>query len=590
LSPRKSAQDPPDPRPRARPRRGNRDRAEEGNGKAREEGAAVGADDTIAEYPGQTDFARVPTPRDDAFSELAAFTRFIGGLHRLVRRRMTIPEALSIIETRLHNREANFLTSLQRAVYDNARSPYRALLATAGCTIGDIKEFLRKEGLEGTLQRLRTEGVYVSFEEFKGLTPIVRGSLTLEPSPSDFDNPSGHRYYSSTTGGTTGEGRRVRLDLEHLEAMLPSRIVVRHVQEVAGLPAASWSDLPPAGGLRGVLLSAAAGENATHWFIARKFGWKRGLRYRAATQVTLSAARLAGASVKWPKHVPLEEAATLARWARDQVQSHGGCTIHSSVSRILRIAVAAKENGIDLTGAVLRGGGEPPTHAKVARIVATGATFYSSYAFSEMGTAGSSCLNATGPNDQHLMQDHVAMIQANRTVPGFNLQVPAFCFTSLLPTAAKMLLNVESDDYGTVDSRPCGCKWEKLGFPVHLRDVRSYRKLTGEGVTLVGTDIERILDEFLPKQYGGSALDYQFAEEEDARGFTRIILRVAPHISVPDESRMIEYVLTSLRQLGGSAALAESTWRQAGALSIRRETPAMTSRGKLLPLDIKRAG
>jgi len=109
-------------------------------------------------------------------------------------------------------------------------------------------------------------------------------------------------------------------------------------------------------------------------------------------------------------------------------------------------------------------------------------------------------------------------------------------------------------------------------------------------MTLVGSDIERVLDEFLPAQYGGSALDYQFAEEEDSRGFTRLILRVAPQIAVADEEQMIEFVLDSLRELGGAAAFAAATWRQARTLSIRREIPAMTARGKLLPLDLRRAG
>lgn len=531
----------------------------------------------------------VPVQRDDGVSELIAFAKFLGGLHRLVRRRMTVAEALLIIQNRLQNREANFLASLERGVYANPRSPYKALLGMAGCTIDDVRVLLKNEGLEGTLQRLRAEGVYVSFEEFKGLSPIVRGSLHLDPAPADFDNPLARRYYSKTTGGTTGTGRRVRLDLQHLEALLANRVVVWHVQGLTGTPSASWSDIPPAG-LKGLLLGAAAGEDARHWFIAHEFSWKHSLRYRAATHATLTAIRLAGGKARWPKYVPLDQAVTLARWGRDQVELHGSCNIHSTVSRLLRIALAAKESGIDLTGVIFRGGGEPPTSSKVAQIVATGATFYSAYAFSEVGMVGCSCLNATGPNDQHLLQDHVALIQATRKVPGFDLEVPAFCFTSLLPTAAKMLLNVESDDYGAVDTRPCGCKWEKLGFPVHLRDIRSFRKLTGEGMTLVGSDIERVLDEFLPVRYGGSALDYQFAEEEDSRGFTRLILRVAPHIAVADEERMIEFVLDSLRQLGGAAAVAEATWRQAGTLSIRRETPAMTSGGKLLPLDLRRAG
>ena len=410
---------------------------------------------------------------------------------------MKPPEALSIVAQRLQNREANFLGALERGVYANPRSPYKALLEMAGCSMGDIGELVEREGLDGTLDKLRSAGVCVSFEEFKGLTPIVRGSFILNPSPADFDNPAGRSYYSTTTGGTTGAGRRIRLDLEHLEALLPGRIVVRHLQGITGIPAASWSDIPPAGGLKGVLLHAAAGEGAAHWFITRNFSMRHGLRYRAATHAALSAARLAGASVSWPKYVPLEQAVTLARWASDQVREHGACTIHASVSRILRIAIAANENGIDLTGTILRGGGEPPTPSKVAGIVSSGATFHSSYAFSEVGTIGSSCLHAAGPNDQHFMQDHVAMIQAPRRVPGFAIEVPAFCFTSLLPTAPKMLLNVESDDYGTVDTQACGCRWKNSGFCSH-RDIRSFRKLTGEGMTLVGSDIERVLDEFLP--------------------------------------------------------------------------------------------
>ncbi|HEU4721823.1 MAG TPA: hypothetical protein VFS59_10715, partial [Gemmatimonadaceae bacterium] len=370
--------------------------------------------------------------------------------------------------------------------------------------------------------------------------------------------------------------------------LLPGRIMVRHVQGITGAPAASWSDLPPGGGLKGVLLQAAAGEDATHWFSARPLrGPQMPLRFRLATHAALGVARAAGAKVSWPTYVPFEEAVMLARWASAQVQRHGTCTIHSSVSRILRIAVAAKANGIDLTGTVLRGGGEPPTPAKVSQITSTGATFRSSYAFSEVGTVGSSCMHSDGPNDQHFMEDHLAMIQASRTVPGFSIEVPAFCYTSLLGSAPKLLLNVESDDYGTVDQRSCGCEWERLGFRTHLREIRSFRKLTGEGVTLVGSDMERLLDEVLPSRYGGSALDYQFAEEEDERGFTRLTLRVAPHLPLPSESDVVDFVLAALNKAGGGAAMAQAMWRQAGTLRLSREQPTMTNRGKMLPLDLR---
>ena len=62
-------------------------------------------------------------PRDDVASELIAFARFLGGLPRLVRRRMTVAEAMGIVQDRLRNRERNFLAVLERGIYRNSRSP-----------------------------------------------------------------------------------------------------------------------------------------------------------------------------------------------------------------------------------------------------------------------------------------------------------------------------------------------------------------------------------------------------------------------------------------------------------------------------------
>jgi hypothetical protein len=121
---------------------------------------------------------------------------------------------------------------------------------------------------------------------------------------------------------------------------------------------------------------------------------------------------------------------------------------------------------------------------------------------------------------------------------------------------------------------------------MHVTDIRSFRKLTGEGITLVGSDIERVIDEVLPARYGGSALDYQFTEEEDERGFTRLVLRVAPHIALGDEAAATDFVLNALDQ-GSGGRLVQATWRQAGTVRIRREPPTVGGRGKVLPLDMR---
>lgn len=529
----------------------------------------------------------MPTGRDRIGSEARAFARFLAGLPRFLRRRMSYEEARGIIQRRLGEREANFLSSMERGVFGNPRSPYRPMLQLAGCELGDLVRSVREHGIEATLLNLRAAGVYVTFEEFKGRQPIVRGGQTIPARGEDFDNRNFKQYYSVSTGGSSGVGRRVSMDLTHLLARAPQRIVSQELQGISGLPAANWSDIPPAGGLTGMLLSGLVRGRPHKWFSATK-GGRDGisLRFKLATDAALIVARLSGAKVSWPEYLPFDQAAVLARWARDRIKESGGCTIHGSVSRILRIAVAAQEEGIDLTGAVLRGGGEPPTHAKVAQITRTGATFRSGYAYTEVGSVGTCCLASDQPNDQHFWRDHLAMIQAPRQVPGFDIEVSAFCFTTLLSTAPKLLLNVESDDYGVVDTRPCGCPWEELGLPEHIREIRSFRKLTGEGVTLVGSDMERILEEVLPGRFGGSPLDYQLLEEEDERGFTRLTLLVAPGVSLPDEQAPVEVILEALHQIGAGGDNARNKWRQAGTLRVRREAPRLTSRGKLMPLHL----
>jgi hypothetical protein len=531
----------------------------------------------------------MPTGRDRIGSEARAFARFIWGLPGFLRQRMSYDEARAIIQQRLRNREPNFLASIEHGVFGNPRSPYRAMLDLAGCEFGDIVRSVRERGIEETLRGLRQAGVYVTFEEFKGRQPIERGGREIPASGEDFDNPDQKRYFSVSTGGSTGVGRRVSMDLTHMQDLLVHRIVGRRLQGTEGLPAANWSNLPPAGGLTGMLMAIPISGVAHRWFSVSKTGsGGPPLRFRLATNLALLVARISGARVRWPEYLPLDQAGVLVHWARDRIKESGGCTIHASVSRILRLAVAAREEGIDLTGAILRGGGEPPTHAKVAQITRTGATFRSSYAYTEVGGVGTCCLATNEPNDQHFWRDHLAMIQAPRQVPGFDIEVSAFCFTTLLRTAPKLMLNVESDDYGIVDTRPCGCPWEELGLPEHIREIRSFRKLTGEGVTLVGSDVERILTEVLPGRFGGSPLDYQLAEEEDERGFTRLTLLVAPSVTLPDEQAAVDLMLEALKQIGAGGTSARNTWRQANTLRVRRESPRLTARGKLMPLHLAR--
>jgi hypothetical protein len=270
----------------------------------------------------------------------------------------------------------------------------------------------------------------------------------------------------------------------------------------------------------------------------------------------------------------------------ETIRTDGACYLGAFASMALRVAVAALEEGIDLTGGVFSGGGEPPTPAKVATMRRTGARVIPGYHFSEVGAVGLHCGNPIDCNDQHFMRDHLALIQHPRTVPGTSIEVNAFTFTTLLPSASKILLNVESDDYGVVETRACGCLLEKYGFPEHIREIRSFRKLTGEGMTLIGSDMERVLHEDLPRRFGGTPLDYQLMEEEDAQGFTRLSIVVSPKVELLDENDVVETVLKGLGSGSEGADGARATWSQAKTLRVRRMEPIWTARGKLMPLHL----
>jgi hypothetical protein len=193
------------------------------------------------------------------------------------------------------------------------------------------------------------------------------------------------------------------------------------------------------------------------------------------------------------------------------------------------------------------------------------------------------CANPVDGTDVHFFSHRLALIQRPQTVPGSDAKVNGFCYTSLVSSAPKLMLNTESDDFGVFERRSCGCLLEDAGLTHHIRQVRSARKLTGEGITLVGSDITRIMEEVLPARFGGSTLDYQLVEEEDPSGFTRMTLLVSPDVAIADDSEPVRVLLEALGNGELRADVARSVLSAAGSVRMRRERPVPSSRGKLPP-------
>ena len=514
---------------------------------------------------------------------LPRYLRFAWGLQDFFRHPISVEEAEATVRRRMARREESFLLLVERAIFGYSDSPYLPMLKLAGCEFGDIRDMVRNRGVEQTLRALRDAGVYVTYDEYRARAPIVRASGVIPLRPGAFDNPFLSHYYRAESSGTTGRPVIVNIDLHHLADQAPYDLLTRHAHGVVGVPEALWrGTLPDGSGIGTILRGARIGNVPRKWFspMSPTGDWRTALKHRFVTQLVVLTGRVCGVPIPWPETVPLESAAVVAQWVARMLKAHNSCLVRAHVSIALRVCLAARQAGLDLTGATFLGGGEPPTPGKVRQIVETGARWIPWYVFSEVGRVGMGCARPVDGNDLHFRKDGLALIQYPRSVLGSRI-VNAFYFTTLLPTAPKVLLNVESDDYGVIEQRSCGCLLEQYGFTDHLREIRSFRKLTGEGVTLVGGDMERILDEVLPARFGGSPLDYQFIEEEDGNGFTRLTLAVSPKVQIADEAAVVDVVL---RALPGDNVRA--LWEQAKTLRVKRMEPVSTSRGKILPLHL----
>ncbi len=516
-------------------------------------------------------------------SDLRMYGRFVFGLPGFLRRRISLEESRQTVRRGIAERDDNFLRLLRRGIFDYPRSPYRPLLRLAQCEFGDIESQVRRDGLESTLTSLRDAGVYFSFEEYKGQKPVVRHGEHVPLDPRDFTNPVTARAYATETGGTSaGPAMRVNTDLDNLWSTVPHLLLVRQIHGAMDVPFGIWrGPLPDPTGVGNVLRAVPYGGTPERWFspvVGDDF--QPSLKNRLANAYIVHMARLCGSPCPAPEPVPLQRAGVVARWAAEAARRHGGAFLSASVSLSVRVCVAALEEGLDLTGVVFLAGGEPATTSRRATIERAGARMAPVYISSDMGPIGLGCAAPSESNDQHLLEDCVALIQHPRRIPEAGVDVDAFLLTSLRPAAATILLNVESDDFGVVEERSCGCAFEELGYHRHVRSIRSFGKLTGEGVTLVGSEMTKILEDVLPARFGGSPLDYQLVEEENEQGLGRLVLLVSPRVGLPAEEEVVDVVLEGLGQGSEAAGIAGLFWKQANTFRVRQQEPEWTPRGK----------
>ncbi|MGH8471085.1 MAG: hypothetical protein ACREVJ_01160 [Gammaproteobacteria bacterium] len=301
------------------------------------------------------------------------------------------------------------------------------------------------------------------------------------------------------------------------------------------------------------------------------------------TRYVIAASRLHGRPLPAPEHVPLAEAHRVAEHLAALKAAGTPALINSNASSGVRICVSAREHGFDIAGTVFRLGGEPLTSARQRVIESAGARAFTAYGMSEVGRVGSPCVNPDAPDEVHLLLDRLGVIRRRRRNAADLEESPVNVYTTLITTTPMLLLNVESDDYGVVGERNCGCALGSLGYSLHMHTIRSYEKLTSEGMTFLGSDLIRLVEEVLPERFGGAPTDYQFVEGEGEHGLSRVRLLISPRLGPLDEAAVLRCTNEFVDRLTGDGVWGYR-WREAGTLEVRRDEPHATTASKVLAL------
>ena len=497
--------------------------------------------------------------------EASYYARMAAGLFRYVRAPVTAgPEEK--IRAQVANREARFLDTAGKVVFSDPAHPYYEMFRLAGCTWDDLADSVRRDGLDSTLERLYRSGVWLEHDEFKGVKPIVRGGRHIPSSPHSFRNPLIRGLLESSSGGSRSRGTRTPRSVEDL--------VTREDQEILRRREFSLSErtlvevrpiLPSTTGLNPCVRTARCGQPVERWFVPGG-NWRSAGHYRAATYALVLWAKALGAPVPLPRQLPWNDFAPVAEWVARHRKQGGACAIGTNVSAGVRIARAAFDQKLDIRGTLFLLHGEPLSEAKAAVIREAGCLASSHYGISEIGTIGCGCRNMTNRNCTHLFRDTVAAIGVPRVAPISGVEVNSLLFTTLYSTAPHVFINVDMQDCGVIEKADCECTFSRMGFTDQVRDIYSFGKLTGFGITLLGADMVRLLEDVLPRQLGGGPGDCQLAESEAEAG-TRLSLRISPRLKLDSPELAKECFLSELKLIYGGS-LAARTWAHAEAIEV----------------------
>ena len=502
----------------------------------------------------------------------------LAGLPRFLRNPLTVTDAQAVMAERLARRDERLLALVRRATVSPS-SAYARLFAHASCEPGDVQRLVSEHGPEGALEALAAAGIYLTVDEFKARTPVVRGSLSFDTEPALVRNPEASRHVHARSSGSRGQRTHLHLGLPFVRDCAVDSLL--HLEARGGLDwdKATW-EAPGAGAMFRLLKYSAFGAPARGWFTPVDPA-SAGLhpRYRLADRSVHGMSRLAGRPLPRAQVATVSDPLPFARWLSSRLAAGRTPHVVAMTSAAVRLALAADDAGVDIAGAQLVLGGEPTTEARQEVIARSGIVAVPRYGSMETGPIGYACLAPAAPDDVHLLRDLHAVVQARASVE--SLPPDALLVSSLASSSPFTFINISLGDASLMEERSCGCAFERPGLTVHLRDIRSFEKLTGTGVTFLGADVVRALEVDLPRRVGGAPTDYQLVESAGESGLPRVTLVVHPRLGELDDERVLDALVDSLAPGDSGEHLMGLVWRQGASLAVERRPPHVGRSGKV---------
>jgi hypothetical protein len=506
---------------------------------------------------------------------LARGATFFPALVSHLRQPLTVEAARAILRRRLERREADFLSLMRGSVFGNRPSPYRPLLERAGCEYGDLAAMVQRDGVEGALERLLREGVYLTVAETKGSRPAVRGSVRVA---ADLVRLRTRAWLVNEPTAPDGASRWAGLYRAMLADTAVSATLFIDARRGATWHHATWNFVRLSTNILWLMRLTGPGYSPDRWFT--RVDPARFPAHRRLARLARWLAARAGARIPIQEYSPLEDPTPIIEWMTERRRTGGTPHLQSTVSALVGLAQETLRRGRDLEGVQLLPSGEPLTSARLAALRAAGAEVVPAYGAKEAGQVAWGCLAPTAADDMHLSDDRFAVIQPGAQGSRVGFPPNALLFSSLRAAWPLVLLNVSLGDQAVIERRSCGCPLGRAGWQAHVRDVRSFDKLKVASFAVGPAALVQLIEQVLPGRFGGAPTDFQLVEEDAdvVAGHQRIRLLVHPRVGPVDAGEATEAFLGVVR---ASGALVDDMWQNPRWFSVERRAPHETVDGKV---------